>query len=230
MITDSNLAKSPIMHNTVLFDLDGTLIDQFIAIHKSVNHVQRELQLQESSFIEVKCAVGGSIRLTLERLFDNRSLDETLPLFKEHFESIMMDDVFVLPGVTDFLSQLKASSVKMGILTNKIGTHARATVDYLNIKDFFLSVLGAEDIGLKKPDRKFTQHILNQMDVTKDEACLIGDSPFDYQTGVEAGIPVYLVATGTHSIDALRAETNCANIYRDIASLASAVFNYHLKI
>ena len=67
------------MHKTVLFDLDGTLIDQFIAIHKSVNYVQKQLHLKESAFEEVKAAVGGSIRLTLDRLFNSHSLEETHP-------------------------------------------------------------------------------------------------------------------------------------------------------
>ena len=63
------------MHSTVLFDLDGTLIDQFVAIHKSVNYTQRKLGIPESSFQSVKQAVGGSIRLPIDRLFDNHSLE-----------------------------------------------------------------------------------------------------------------------------------------------------------
>ena len=75
------------MFKTILFDLDGTLIDQFSAIHKSVNHLQKQLGLEESSFIKVKKAVGGSVRLTLKRLFNDGELETLLPLFKEHFEN-----------------------------------------------------------------------------------------------------------------------------------------------
>ena len=156
------------MHKTVLFDLDGTLIDQFIAIHKSVNYTQKKLGIPESSFLKVKQAVGGSIRLTLGRLFDDHSLEETLPLFKEHFESIMMEDVFILPGVASFLSQLQNQSINMGVLTNKIGSHARATIDFLKLDSYFQYVLGAEDIGLKKPNPAFTSHILKLMNASHD--------------------------------------------------------------
>ena len=217
------------MHNTVLFDLDGTLIDQFVAIHKSVNYTQRKLGIPESSFQSVKQAVGGSIRLTLDRLFDNHSLEETLPLFKVHFESIMMEDVYILPGVESFLSQLYNQSINMGVLTNKIGTHARATIDFLKLDSYFQYVLGAEDIGLKKPNPAFTDHILKLMDASRDTTCIIGDSPFDYQTGVEASIPVYLVATGTHSIEALQKETDCQFIYDTMHSLAKDQFHFNLS-
>ena len=217
------------MHKTVLFDLDGTLIDQFIAIHKSVNYTQRKLGISESSFLKVKQAVGGSIRLTLGRLFDDHSLEETLPLFKEHFESIMMEDVFILPGVVFFLSQLHDQSINMGVLTNKIGSHARATIDFLKLDSYFQYVLGAEDIGLKKPNSAFTGHILKLMNASHDTTCLIGDSPFDYQTGVEAKIPVYLVATGTHSIEALHEETDCQFIYDSMHSLAKDQFHINLS-
>ena len=216
------------MHKTVLFDLDGTLIDQFIAIHKSVNYVQKQLHLKESAFEEVKAAVGGSIRLTLDRLFNSHSLEETLPLFREHFESIMLEDVFLLPGVEPFLLALQRDSISMGILTNKIGSHARATIAHLNITSYFQSILGAEDIGLKKPDPKFTDHILELMNTSRESACIIGDSPFDYQTGVQSNMPVYLVASGTHSMEALQEETNGSHVYANMHALAKDVFNFNL--
>ena len=115
---------------TVIFDLDGTLIDQFSAIHKSVNYVQKCLGFEISDYKTVKSAVGGSVRLTLERLFQNASLKETLPLFKPYFESIMMDEVFILPGILDFLEASQARGIKMAVLTNKIGGHARSTLEH----------------------------------------------------------------------------------------------------
>ena len=216
------------MKKTILFDLDGTLIDQFSAIHKSINHVQKYLGLRESTFIEVKKAVGGSIRLTLKRLFDEAELETLLPLFKEHFEAIMMDDVFILPGVIEFLEALKADDIQMAVFTNKIGPHARSTLKHLKMDHYFDCTLGAEDTPYRKPNPKFTKYILKSLDVDFSECCLIGDSPFDWETGVAVDIPVYLVASGTHSVAELEQSTKSDFIYKDIYALAKSLFNYNL--
>ncbi|MDC3132313.1 HAD family hydrolase [Opitutae bacterium] len=217
------------MFKTILFDLDGTLIDQFSAIHKSVNHVQRQLGLKESTYINVKKAVGGSVGLTLKRLFNDAELETTLPIFKEHFEKVMMDEVFVLPGILELLDTLKADHIQMAVLTNKIGSHARSTLKHLKIDCFFDCTLGAEDTPYRKPSPQFTEHILNSLNANISETCLIGDSPFDWETGVSVNMPVYLVATGTHSVSDLKRDTNSDFIYSDIYALAENIFNYKLS-
>ena len=217
------------MFKTILFDLDGTLIDQFSAIHKSVNHLQKQLGLEESSFIKVKKAVGGSVRLTLKRLFNDGELETLLPLFKEHFETIMMDEVFILPGVVKFLEALKADHIQLAVFTNKIGSHARSTLKHLNIDHYFDCTLGAEDTPYRKPSPQFTEHILKSLNTDISETCLIGDSPFDWETGLSVSMPVYLVATGTHSVSDLKRDTKSDFIYSDIYALAESLFNYKLS-
>ena len=214
--------------NTILFDLDGTLIDQFNAIHKSVNYVQRQYNLNQSSFIDVKKAVGGSIKLTLNRLIENAELDVMLPLFKTHFETIMMDEVFVLPGVVEFLEALKADGIQMAVFTNKIGSHARSTLKHLKIHHYFDCTLGSEDTPYRKPNPLFTEHILKSLNAAISDTCLIGDSPFDWETGEKVDMPVYLTATGTHSVDELKQSTGSNFIYKDIYALAESLFNYNL--
>tara|TARA_B100001769_G_scaffold275065_1_gene275463 strand:+ start:368 stop:1033 length:666 start_codon:yes stop_codon:yes gene_type:complete len=217
-------------HSTVLFDLDGTLIDQFTAIHKSVNHVRNELGLSPANYDTVKTAVGGSVSITLKRLFKDAELETTLPIFKEHFEKIMMEDVFVLPGILPFLDHLKQQSVQIGVLTNKIGSHARATLDYLGISSYFKCIAGVGDTDFRKPDYKFTEYILDQMEADQSNTCLIGDSPFDWETGIESDLVVYLVASGTHNVEKLKDDTESPYIYDDIFTLAREHFDVDLKV
>ena len=218
------------IHSNVLFDLDGTLIDQFTAIHKSVNYVRNQLSLPPSDYDAVKAAVGGSVNLTLKRLFEDAELETTLPLFKEHFETIMLEDVFLLPGILPLLDYLKQQSVQMGVLTNKIGSHARATLEHLGISSYFKCIAGVGDTGFRKPDTQFTRYILDKMNADIPETCLIGDSPFDWETGIEADLTVYLVASGTHNVERLRADTESSFIYTDIFSLAREHFAVDLEI
>ena len=216
-------------YKTILFDLDGTIVDQFSAIHKSVNHVQDEIGLQLSDFNTVKSAVGGSLELTLKRLFKGFSLEKTLPMFKSHFENIMFDEVILLPHVESFLEASKKEGIQMAVLTNKIGRHARSTLKHLKIEKYFDIVLGVEDTKYKKPDARFTYYILKKLNKRIDECCLIGDSPFDWETGKNVNMDVFLVATGTHDILELKQLTNSPKIYTDIKSLSQYEFNLNLK-
>ena len=103
----------------ILFDLDGTLIDHFTTIHKSVTYAQRELGLPESNYAKVRAPVGGSVPITLSKLCGEDKVSLAEPLFRKHFEEIMFDDVFTLPGADWLLETLKKRGDKLGVFTNK---------------------------------------------------------------------------------------------------------------
>ena len=103
----------------ILFDLDGTLIDHFTTIHKSVVFAQRELGLPESDYAKVRSTVGGSIPITLSKLCGKDKVPFAEPLFRKHFEQIIFDDVFALPGADWLLKNLKKRGHKLGVFTNK---------------------------------------------------------------------------------------------------------------
>ena len=117
----------------------------------------------------------------------------------------------------------------MAVFTNKIGSHARSTLKHLNIDHFFDCTLGAEDTPYRKPSPQFTEHILKSLDADISETCLIGDSPFDWETGIAVEMPVYLVATGTHSVQDLKESTESNFIFTDITALSENLFNYNLS-
>ena len=81
--------------NTVIFDLDGTLVDNFVAIAESIHHAQRQLNLPESPFETVKSAVGGGYKLTLRRLFGSK-LKKAEPYFVEYFNENRLNGIQVL--------------------------------------------------------------------------------------------------------------------------------------
>ena len=74
--------------NCIIFDLDGTLIDHFVAITQSIQYVQNILKIPTSTKYEVTTAVGGGIELTLERLIGKENVTLALPLFEEHLEAL----------------------------------------------------------------------------------------------------------------------------------------------
>lgn len=212
------------MHN-ILFDLDGTLIDHFSAIHRGVAHAQKELGLPESEYATVRATVGGSVPITLAKLCGEENVEAALPLFKAHFEEIMFDDVEALPGSKWLLQELHASGRKLAVFTNKIETHSVAILEHLGLADYLDAIIGTgHGHGFRKPDPRFTMEALERIDCASDEAMMVGDSPYDYAAAEAGGLDCYLVATGSHSAEQLQQETCLPEIFADLYELGESVF------
>lgn len=210
----------------ILFDLDGTLIDHFTTIAKSVAYAQRRLGLPESDYATVRATVGGSVPITLSKLCGEENVDEAEPLFRAHFDEIIYDDVFALPGAEWLLQSLKAGGVKLGVLTNKYAGHSRTVLAHLGL-DAYLDVIlgtGESDCPYRKPDPLFTAYALEQMECASDEAMLIGDSPYDLAAAEAGCIECHLVATGSHSADELSEYIDADRIHKDLYALGERLF------
>lgn len=218
--TPSNKKK-----NTIFFDLDGTLIDHFTTIYKSVVHAQRQLGLTESTYEVVRATVGGSVPVTLERLLGKEHVENGLVHFNECFNSIMFDDVFSLSGAEWILRNLKERGYKLAVFTNKSADHSRKTLAHLKLDQWLDSIIGTGETPFRKPQPEFTRLALDKLSTTPENSILIGDSPFDYQTAAAFEIDCYLLSTGTHSEQELSEETEAKAIFSDLYQLGAAVFD-----
>lgn len=210
----------------ILFDLDGTLIDHFTTIHKSIAYAQRQLGLPESDYATVRKTVGGSVPITIGKLCGEEHVEAALPLYREHFDEIIYDDVFALPGSEWLLRQLKARGDKLGVFTNKSITHSRATLEHLKLDQWLDVVVGTEapECPDRKPDPIFTAYALDQMDCTSEEAIMIGDSPYDLAAAEAGCISCYLVGTGSHSSEELSEYLVSERIFKDLYEVGEQVF------
>ena len=143
-----------------------------------------------------------------------------------HFDEIIYEDVFALPGAEWLLQSLKAGGVKLGVLTNKYAGHSRTVLAHLGL-DAYLDVIlgtGESDCPYRKPDPLFTAYALEQMDCASDEAMLIGDSPYDLAAAEAGCIECHLVATGSHSADELSEYIDADRIHKDLYALGERLF------
>ncbi|NBW88099.1 MAG: HAD family hydrolase, partial [Planctomycetia bacterium] len=93
---------------TFLFDLDGTLIDHFGAIHRAHSHTMKTLGLPAPTMAQVRSAVGGGIEVAIERLVGSGRVAEALPVYRAFWDRHMLEDVALLPGARELLVALQA--------------------------------------------------------------------------------------------------------------------------
>ena len=210
---------------TVLFDLDGTLINHFGAIARSINHAQRQLGLPESSLDTVKAAVGGGYKSTLQRLFGNDLASQADPHFLEFFNAHLLEDIHILPGAREILQALHLRGKQLAVLTNKNGDAARRILQHTGMDAPFDVILGAGDTPHRKPDPAFTRAILDQLGAIPEDSLLVGDSPYDFEAARNVGMACCLVTTGSHTAEQLTAETSCREIFDDLNDLARELLN-----
>ncbi len=190
---------------TVLFDLDGTLIDNFTAIHRCYSDVAKSLGLQPKSFAAIRAAVGGSITLTMSRLIGDELAPEGVRRFREHFRDVMFEGAFVLPGAKWILRRLRERGVRCAVFTNKDHDATLALLAHLGLTEFTVAAFGTgtEKMPWRKPQREYAEAVLAELGAVPAETLMVGDSPFDIQAAEAVGMPVACVATGTHMPETL---------------------------
>ena len=193
---------------TCLFDLDGTLIDHFRAIHRCHAYTLRQLGLPEPTLAQVRRAVGLGVEHAILQLLGPKNADllpRALPIYRAHWAETMLRDVDLLPGARELLSALKKRGVQTAVFTNKHGPSAREICRHLGLDPYLDAVFGAFDTPWLKPDPNFTTHVLTQLKADARATLFVGDSPYDIQAAHNASLPVWCVTTGTHTAEELRA-------------------------
>ena len=183
----------------ILFDLDGTLIDQFQAIHRAFALTLETMGFPEPSFDEVKRAVGGASESTMEKLIGSERAQEAVQILRPIFESEMLTGLNLLPGAKEMLQWCETKQIKTAVLTNKYGPHARVACKHLGLSKYLEFILGANDTAWKKPDANLTNYALDKIKSSPLETLYVGDSVYDYETAHNVSMKSFLVSTGTHS-------------------------------
>jgi phosphoglycolate phosphatase len=205
---------------TVLFDLDGTLIDHFSAIHRAHVHTMRQLGLPEPTIAQVRAAVGGGLENAIARLAGRERVATALAIYRPYWDATMLDDVVLLPGARELLTVLRTRGVRSAIFTNKLGVSSRRISAQLGLDELLAGNFGAKDTPWLKPAPEFTQHALAQLVADAATTALVGDSPYDVDAARSASLAFFGVTSGTHSAEELRA-AGATEVAPDLASLTA---------
>lgn len=203
----------------VLFDLDGTLIDHFKAIHRCHTHAMTTLGLPAPTMRQVRAAVGGGVEIAVERLVGPERKAAALAVYRPHWNATMLDDVELLPGARELLVTLRQLGTRTAVFTNKHGPSSRTTCAHLGLDVLLDGNFGATDTPWLKPDPQFTRHVLAALEADAATTLLVGDSPYDFQAARNAGLAFIGVTTGTHTTEELRA-AGAERVFADLNEVA----------
>ena len=190
---------------TLLLDLDGTLVDAFTTIHRSYCHVLPQFGRPAPTIAKVRLAVGGGLENAMRNFLPEELIDEAVRRHLAHTDSILLEDVRLLPGALELLRAQHAAGTTLAAFTNKRGDHSRRICEHLGLTPYLRGVFGAKDTPWIKPQPEFAAHVLGQLGGHAATTLMIGDSPFDVEAAHQGGFACWAVTTGTHDAAQLRA-------------------------
>ena len=207
---------------TVFFDLDGTIVDHFAAIHRAHTHTIKQLGLPPPTMDQVRDAIGAGVEVAIARLAGPENVRRALAIYRPYWDATMLDDVSLFPGTRELLQALHDRGDQPAVLTNKHGPSSRRICEHLGIAPLLAGNFGATDTPWLKPQRELVDYALAKLGADRADALLIGDSIYDVQTGHNGGFPCWCVTTGTHTEAQLRTE-GADRIFPDLFAVTRAV-------
>lgn len=202
----------------VVFDLDGTLIDSYSAIHESLVGAMSRLGFEPWDLETTKRHVGWGLESLMADAVGQANVNDGVRLFRDIYPGVFLDHTTLIPKVMPALSALRSDNRKMAVATNKPSDFSRDILRHLGILEFFCQVLGPNDVSKPKPDPEMIRTILDRTGTDPDHTLYVGDMPLDIESGENAGIATALVATGTYDIRELSGRR--VPVFADLGRLA----------
>lgn len=184
----------------IIFDLDGTMVDNMMIHHQAW---QRKLSTLGLDFTieEIMEQVHGINEEIIFRLFGDRfdQKERTQISWEKEYEyrRIFKDKLQLITGLQDFLSNLHHEGIPMAIGTAAPPENVDFVLDNLEIRELFASVLHARDVSKGKPDPEIFLRSANNIGIPIEDCLVFEDSVVGAQTALNAGCPVVVINT-TH--------------------------------
>ena len=199
---------------SVLFDLDGTLIDSGPLILASFRHATRTVLGRTIPDEELLAGVGGHGLDAQMAAFDADRVEELTSVYRKH-NLQQYEKVQLFAGVSEVLERLRADGRSLGVVTVKGRPAVELTFDLLSLADIFDVVITGDDSPRQKPAPDPILAALAKLDASVSTAAYIGDAPFDIQAARSAGVrSVAVTWGGIHPVSRLERERPDAIVQR----------------
>jgi phosphoglycolate phosphatase len=184
--------------DTVIFDLDGTLLDTLGDLTDSVNFALKSFDMPLKSEEQVKSYVGNGIRKLMIRAVyggeDNPLFEEVFKTFKEHYNEHCNDKTKAYDGILELISRLKSKGYSLAIVSNKVDSAVKNLCKRY-FKDIEVAIGDREGMKIK-PAPDSVNLALCELGKTKETAVYVGDSDVDLETAKNSGLKCISVLWG----------------------------------
>jgi phosphoglycolate phosphatase len=191
----------------IIFDLDGTLIDSAPDLGTACNKVLAKYARRPISRSETMQFVGNGAAKLIERAFQatGTALSETDIItrtdeFLDFYRGHEADETRLYDKVETTLHRLKQDGWRLALCTNKPAEPTRNLLRDLNLSGFFEVVVGGDELDGKKPDPQMLYYVLEKMNLTVDDAIMVGDSPNDINAARNANMRNIAVSYGYRKV------------------------------
>ena len=221
---------------TILFDLDGTLVDTAPDLMRAHNHVMKKFGYPTKSTQEIRNLVGqgagamlgrsiwGQAKKEFGKVQDEKIKKEMVNDFVEFYGKNIVNESTLIKGVKEFLIWCKEQKISMAVCTNKQEHLAIDLLKKIGIYDFFEYVAGHNTFEYCKPDPRHLTSVMEILGGDIKKTLMIGDSETDANAAKNAGMPVILLEDGY-------TEKNTTEIYhnhlvKDFIGIEKIVLKY----
>ena len=193
---------------TILFDLDGTLVDTAPDLMLAHNHVMKKFGYPTKSTEEIRNLVGkgagaligrsiwGQAKKEFSKVLDEKIKDDMVKEFVNFYGKNIINKSTLINGVKEFLKWCKEQSISMAVCTNKQEHLSNDLLKKIGIYDFFEYVAGSNTFDYCKPDPRHLTNVVEILDGDIKKTIMIGDSENDANAAKAAEIPVILLENG----------------------------------
>ncbi len=186
---------------TILFDLDGTIVDTAPDLMAAHNHVMKKFGHQQKKLSDIKSLAGRGAWVMMQKSFKEKVQDEKLKkIMVSEFINFYGKNISNLSkpmeGIEDFLNWAKQKNISMAVCTNKQENLAVDLLKKLKMIDYFEFIAGSDTFEFNKPDPR---HLTNVVKIIKGDikkTIMVGDSEVDAQSAENAKVPFILVEDG----------------------------------
>ena len=193
---------------TVLFDLDGTLVDTAPDLMKAHNHVMKKFGQPTKSTEDIRNLVGkgagamigrsiwGQAKKEFSKVDDDKIKKEMVNDFVNFYGKKIYNESTLINGVKDFLKWCKNQNISMAVCTNKQEYLSNDLLKKIGIYDYFEYVAGSDTFDYCKPDPRHLTSVVEILDGDIKKTIMIGDSETDANAALAAEIPIILLENG----------------------------------
>ena len=193
---------------TVLFDLDGTLVDTAPDLMKAHNHVMKKFGYPTKSTAEIRNLVGqgagamlgrsiwGQAKKEFGKVDDEKVKKEMIKDFIDYYGKNIIHESTLINGVKEFLKWCKDQNISMAVCTNKQEYLSNDLLKKIGIYNFFEYVAGSDTFDYCKPDPRHLTSVVEILGGDLNKTIMIGDSETDANAAKAAEIPIILLEDG----------------------------------